>query len=235
MSAYIPTNVISITDGQIFLRERPVLSPGCDRPSTSVSRSVASAGQQRADQSHEGRSPARLQASNSPSSASSKPSPSSAPTSIKTTQAPARRAGGAWSRCSSRASTSPLSVELQVLSIVAGTKGVSRSPSQVPHVQASSNAGDASHAIHTDYPEILDRNPRRRRQVSAELEGKILGIIDDYAKKFAGGLHRPRHCRGRLTSQQGPNEEPPHGRTCSTVRRLRIRSGQKRPSRSPRR
>ena len=41
VSAYIPTNVISITDGQIFL-SRTCSTPTCARPSTSVSRSRVS-------------------------------------------------------------------------------------------------------------------------------------------------------------------------------------------------
>ena len=43
VSAYIPTNVISITDGQIFLADRPVLSRASVRQSTSASRFRASA------------------------------------------------------------------------------------------------------------------------------------------------------------------------------------------------
>ena len=59
VSAYIPTNVISITDGQIFLHERPLLlrhPPGHQRRHLGEPR-----GRQRADQGHEaGRRPPAL-------------------------------------------------------------------------------------------------------------------------------------------------------------------------------
>lgn len=51
ISAYIPTNVISITDGQLFLESELFLSG--QRPAVNVGLSVSRSGRQRADQSNE--------------------------------------------------------------------------------------------------------------------------------------------------------------------------------------
>jgi F-type H+-transporting ATPase subunit alpha len=80
VSAYIPTNVISITDGQIFL-ESDLLQLG--RAAGDQRRHLGLAGgRQRADQGdEEGRR--QSCASTSPSTATSRPSPSSAPSSTR--------------------------------------------------------------------------------------------------------------------------------------------------------
>ena len=56
MSAYIPTNVISITDGQIYLQ--PDLFFAGVRPAVDVGISVSPRGRQRPDHGDEARSPA---------------------------------------------------------------------------------------------------------------------------------------------------------------------------------
>ena len=109
VSAYIPTNVISITDGQIFLE--PKLFFSGVRPAINVGISVSRVGgsaQISADE--EGRRPPEARAR--PSTATSRPSRSSARTSTPTPSArwPAARAS---SRPSTRASA-PLAVEEQV-------------------------------------------------------------------------------------------------------------------------
>jgi F-type H+/Na+-transporting ATPase subunit alpha len=81
VSAYIPTNVISITDGQIFL-ETDLFNQGI-RPAGSAANSRAS----------------------SPSSANSRPSPSSAPTSTPRPRPPSTAAPASSSSSSSRSST----------------------------------------------------------------------------------------------------------------------------------
>ena len=97
VSAYIPTNVISITDGQILPRNRSLL-PG--HPPGHLGRPVRLARRfRRADQGHEA---GRRQASRatSPSSASWPPSPSSAPTSTPRPR-PSSNAASASSKSSS--------------------------------------------------------------------------------------------------------------------------------------
>ena len=94
VSAYIPTNVISITDGQIFLESRPLL---LRRPPRRERRHLGLARRrQRADQGDEegGR---RRCGSSSPSTARWRPSPSSAPTSTPRPSA-SSTAACAWSR-----------------------------------------------------------------------------------------------------------------------------------------
>ena len=100
MSAYIPTNVISITDGQIFLE--PSLFYSGVRPAINVGISVSRVGGNAQIKPMKQASPAAC-AWSSPSSASSRPSPSSGRTS---TRRPSARwpAASAWSRRSTRTS-----------------------------------------------------------------------------------------------------------------------------------
>jgi F-type H+-transporting ATPase subunit alpha len=87
VSAYIPTNVISITDGQIYLV--PDLFYAGVRPAVDVGISRLPRGRQRPDPGHEARSPAVCGWTWRPS-ANSRPSPNSAPTSMQGHPAPTR-------------------------------------------------------------------------------------------------------------------------------------------------
>ena len=100
VSAYIPTNVISITDGQIFL-ETDLFYQGI-RPAISVGLSVSRVGSAAQTKAIKKVSPERP-SSTSPSSASSRPSPSSAPTSTRRPR-PRSPAASASSSSSSRTS-----------------------------------------------------------------------------------------------------------------------------------
>ena len=118
ISAYIPTNVISITDGQIFLQDdlfksgvRPAIDVG-----QSVSR-VGGAAQIKAMKTAVGTLKGDL-----PSSVSSRRSPSSAPSSTRCPR-PSSTGATASPSCSSRPSTRPMPVEEQVVSLYAGTRG----------------------------------------------------------------------------------------------------------------
>ena len=101
VSAYIPTNVISITDGQMLPRDRPVqlrCPPGHQRRHLGVPRRRLRAGQ-----GDEARSPAAC-ASTWRSSASWRRSPRSAPTWTRRRRHSWSAAPG-WSSCSSSRST----------------------------------------------------------------------------------------------------------------------------------
>ena len=111
MSAYIPTNVISITDGQIFLE--PKLFYSGVRPAINVGISVSRVGRQRPDHADaQGRRPPA--SSSSPSTASSRHSPSSAPSSTPTPSARSP-AASASSRTLNQGEREPMPVEDQVV------------------------------------------------------------------------------------------------------------------------
>ena len=102
VSAYIPTNVISITDGQIYLQ--PDLFFAGVRPAVDVGISVSRVGGNAQTQGDEEGRRLRCGSTSRPS-ASWRRSPSSAPSSTRPRSASSTAATG-WSSCSSSRSTS---------------------------------------------------------------------------------------------------------------------------------
>ena len=121
VSAYIPTNVISITDGQIFL-ETELFFARCMRPAINVGLSVSRVGSVGADQGDEEGRRARSSWS-SPSIARWPRSRSSAPTSMPRPSAcwQSRRSG--LTELLKQPQFAPLPFEEQVVSIFAGVNG----------------------------------------------------------------------------------------------------------------
>ena len=120
VSAYIPTNVISITDGQIYL-ESDLFYAGI-RPAVNVGHLGLARGRHRRRSRPCGRWRASC-ASTSPSTASWRPSPSSAPTSTGPRSAQLAR-GQRMVELLKQGQYSPLPVERQVAIIFAGTQGL---------------------------------------------------------------------------------------------------------------
>ena len=118
VSAYIPTNVISITDGQIFL-ETDLFNSGV-RPAINVGISVSRVGGAAQIKAMR-RSPAGCDWT-SRSSASSRRSPRSAPTSTRRPKRQLER-GARLVELLKQPQYSPFPVERQVVSIWAGTTG----------------------------------------------------------------------------------------------------------------
>ncbi len=119
LSAYIPTNVISITDGQIFL-ESDLFNQGI-RPAINVGNSVSRVGGSAQIQARCGRSPA-ASGSTSRSIASSRRSRSSAAISIRRRRSSSTAASGS-SEILKQPQYQPLPVEKQVAIIYAATNG----------------------------------------------------------------------------------------------------------------
>ena len=118
MSAYIPTNVISITDGQIYLQ--PDLFFAGVRPAVDVGISVSRVGgnaQIGAMKQVAGGLRLDLAAFRD-----WKRSPSSAPNSTRR-RSRSSTAATAWSKCSKQPQFKPMNVIDQVMIIFAGTKG----------------------------------------------------------------------------------------------------------------
>ncbi len=176
VSAYIPTNVISITDGQIFLETglfykgvRPAINVGL-----SVSR-VGSAAQVKAMKKVAGSIKLELAQFREMEAFSQFASDLDA-----ATQALLAR-GSRLTELLKQAQYAPLPVEEQVVSIFAGVRGYVDSI-EVTAVQRFETA--MLDELRSNSPEILD-DIRDKADLSGETEEKLKGFLENFVKVFA--------------------------------------------------
>jgi len=176
VSAYIPTNVISITDGQIFLETelfyrgiRPAINVGL-----SVSR-VGSAAQIKAMKQVAGRIKLEL--------AQYREMASFAQFASDLDQATRRLLdrGARLTELLKQAQFAPMAVEEQVISIFAGTRGYldKLDVGQVTRYEAALLSEVKARA-----PEIL-ASIRDKRELTADTEKALSGFLDSFTKTFA--------------------------------------------------
>ncbi len=177
VSAYIPTNVISITDGQIFLETelfykgiRPAVNVGI-----SVSR-VGSAAQIKAMKQVAGRIKLELAQYREMAAFSQFASDLDA-----STQALLAR-GARLTELLKQPQYLPVPVEEQVVALFAGTRGY------LDRIQIG-QVGEFERRLLSEMkatrPEILDAI-RSDREIKKETEEKLVGFLDAFAKSFAG-------------------------------------------------
>jgi F-type H+-transporting ATPase subunit alpha len=175
VSAYIPTNVISITDGQIFLETdlfykgvRPAINVGL-----SVSR-VGSAAQIKAMKQVAGRIKLELAQYREMEAFSQFASDLDA----VTRKLLAR--GARLTELLKQPQYQPMPVEEQVVAIFTGVRGYL-------DAVAVENVTNFEHAflseVRTKAPEILD-GIREKQELTEELEGKLKGLLDSFTKTF---------------------------------------------------
>ncbi len=176
VSAYIPTNVISITDGQIFLETelfyrgiRPAINVGL-----SVSR-VGSAAQIKAMKQVAGKIKLELAQYREMAAFAQFASDLDA-----STQRLLAR-GARLTELLKQPQFAPFAVEEQVVSIFAGTRGYldKIDTSQVTRFERS-----MLDEIHARAPEIL-QSIREKRELTKETEAALTKFLDDFAKTFA--------------------------------------------------
>jgi F-type H+-transporting ATPase subunit alpha len=170
VSAYIPTNVISITDGQIFLESdlfysgvRPAINVGI-----SVSR-VGGAAQIKAMKKIAGTLRLELAQFRELEAFSQFGSDLD-----KSTQAQLNR-GRRLVEILKQGQFQPLSVELQVLSILAGTQGV-LDPIETAHVRTYE--AEMHRSFQNEHPEVLEEI-RTKKEISSELQQTILSVMNE--------------------------------------------------------
>ena len=176
VSAYIPTNVISITDGQIFLETelfyrgiRPAINVGL-----SVSR-VGSAAQIKAMKQVAGSIKLELAQYREMASFAQFASDLDA-----STQRLLAR-GARLTELLKQPQFSPLPVEEQVVSIFAGVRGYL---DKVPTNDVSRFEQGLLDQVRSSSPEILEAI-RTDREIKKETEEKLKGVLEQYAKSFA--------------------------------------------------
>ncbi len=177
VSAYIPTNVISITDGQIFLENdlfykgiRPAINVGL-----SVSR-VGSAAQTKAMKSVAGS--VKLELAQYREIASFSQFASDLDTSTKRLLARGER----LTELLKQAQYSPMMEEEQVASIFAGVRGYL---DKIGVKDVTRFEAEYLQALRVEKPEIL-QSIREEKKLLPEMEKKLEGFLEKFVKKFLG-------------------------------------------------
>ena len=176
VSAYIPTNVISITDGQIFLETdlfyqgiRPALNVGI-----SVSR-VGGSAQIRAMRQAAG--PLKGELAQYREMAAFAKFGSDLDASTQRLLARGER----LTELLKQPQYSPLQVEEQVAVIYAGTRGYL---DKIPTSAVSRFEEELLRRLHSQHADILDAI-RTKKILDEELEGKLKAVLDSFAETFA--------------------------------------------------
>jgi F-type H+-transporting ATPase subunit alpha len=176
VSAYIPTNVISITDGQIFL-ETELFFKGI-RPAVNVGLSVSrvgSAAQIKAMKQVAGKIKLELAQYREMAAFAQFASDLDA-----TTQALLAR-GARLTELLKQPQYKPVPVEEQVAAIFAGTRGYL---DKIPVGKVGEFERRMLSEMKTRSPEILNAI-RADREIKKETEAKLVAFLDDFAKSFA--------------------------------------------------
>jgi F-type H+-transporting ATPase subunit alpha len=176
VSAYIPTNVISITDGQIFL-ETELFYKGI-RPAVNVGLSVSrvgSAAQIKAMKQVAGKIKLELAQYREMAAFAQFASDLDA-----TTQALLAR-GARLTELLKQPQYKPVPVEEQVAAIFAGTRGYL---DKITVGKVGEFERRMLSELKTRAPEILTAI-RTDREIKKETEGKLVAFLDDFAKSFA--------------------------------------------------
>ena len=225
VSAYIPTNVISITDGQIFLESRPLL---LGRAAGDQRRHLGLAGgRQRAD---EGDEEGRRQAarSTSRSTASSRRSPSSAPSSTP-------RPRSSWPRRAPGRDAEPERAQPAVgrrrrwrrsTPAPAATSTGSRSSASHEFLEQTCSSRLHSENVGPDGPDRRDRRALRRGRGGAgqgdRRDGRRLRPrLRRGGPAARGGRVRPGQVRGGAREAAAAPTRRPRPRTSRAARRPR--------------
>jgi F-type H+-transporting ATPase subunit alpha len=176
VSAYIPTNVISITDGQIFL-ETDLFYQGI-RPAVNVGLSVSrvgSAAQTKAMKKVAGKIKGELAQYREMAAFAQFGSDLDA-----TTQRLLAR-GSRLTELLKQAQFSPLKMEEQVVVIYAGTSGYLDA---FPVAKVSAFENGLLSLVRTKHNDILE-DIRKSSDLSSDTEKKLKAVVDGYAKSFA--------------------------------------------------
>jgi F-type H+-transporting ATPase subunit alpha len=176
VSAYIPTNVISITDGQIFL-ETELLYKGI-RPAVNVGISVSrvgSAAQIKAMKQVAGRIKLELAQYREMAAFAQFASDLDA-----STQALLAR-GARLTELLKQPQYKPVPVEEQVIAIFAGTRGYL---DRIPVGQVGEFERRLLSEIKASQPGIIEA-VRNDREIKKETEDKLVAFLDSFAKSFA--------------------------------------------------